>query len=55
MWKSVGKCELNEEGFIQYLMPTSSGQSGSPIYYFLKNNFYIVGIHASYNKKTRKN
>ena len=45
MWTASGKFIEIDDDFIYYQIPTSKGQSGSPIFKVEGDDIYIVGIH----------
>ena len=45
MWTTKGSFTEIDDDFIYYQIPTSKGQSGSPIFKVVGEEVYIVGIH----------
>ncbi len=56
LWFNAGRVHLNEgpnkdERFLEYMVDTTGGQSGSPVFIFdsIKNQRYVVAIHTTGN------
>ena len=47
MWKAKDKPNDLNDNFVYYKIPTSRGQSGSPIIKEKDGKYYIVGIHIA--------
>lgn len=55
MWKAKGKYMEKKGGFIFHQIPTSKGQSGSPIFKIVDGNAYVVGIHVKGEREMNRN
>ncbi|MGK9230957.1 trypsin-like peptidase domain-containing protein [Inquilinus limosus] len=49
LWYNAGRVREVGDAFIEYMVDTEGGQSGSPIYYFdeERNQRYAIGIHTT--------
>ena len=49
LWYNAGRVGKSGETYIEYMVDTEGGQSGSPIYFFdeTKNERYVVAIHTT--------
>jgi glutamyl endopeptidase len=49
LWYNAGRVSKVEGAFIEYMVDTEGGQSGSPVYYYdeKKNERYVVAIHTT--------
>ena len=50
MYGMEGSWEVNGE-IISYVITTTGGQSGSPIFICEKGEYYIIGIHTEEGEK----
>ena len=55
MWHSYGKYQQARQNFITYKVPTSTGQSGSPIIKREDGKEFIIGVHLGSKEKSTKN
>ena len=55
MLTAFGSVEKVKESFIEYQIPTSCGQSGSPIIKRVNGEEYVVGIHIMGNSLEKVN
>lgn len=49
LWYNAGRVSKMDKNFIEYMVDTEGGQSGSPIYFYdeKKNERYVVAIHTT--------
>ena len=50
-----GRWEEINDDFIFNKIPTTYGQTGSPIYKILNGNIYIIGIHVTGDQMSKMN
>ena len=55
MWTASGKIKSANENFLKSKIPTSAGQSGSPMIKRVEGEEYIIGIHIGSNPKEKRN
>ncbi len=49
LWYNAGRVRKMEKTFVEYMVDTEGGQSGSPVYFFdeEKNQRYVIAIHTT--------
>ena len=55
MWTASDTCEVVDNDFIYYLIPTEKGQSGSPILKKKGSRIFTIGIHIRGDVSLKKN
>ena len=55
MWTASGEVTRVLENFISSRIPTSEGQSGSPIIKNMEGEEYIVGVHIGSSSEKKRN
>lgn len=57
MYEAKGDCFIDEldHNLLKYKIPTSLGQSGSPVFYIEDNKKFVIGVHVCGDTTTEKN
>ena len=55
MWYAKGSYKHVTENFLKYRIPTTKGQSGSPVIKRDKGREFIIGVHIGSNDKSTRN
>ena len=49
LWYNAGRIRKMEKTYIEYMVDTEGGQSGSPVYYYDKESGqrYVIAVHTT--------
>lgn len=47
MYGSEGEVRSDNHDILRYQIPTTAGQSGSPIFFQKENEYFVIGVHTT--------